>query len=373
MNTEWIKNKHGQRVYAVSHAKAVVRGDSTVDTDLKKIENHYTADGTTLSRNMEYAIIGEWADGNPDNENRVGYFVSLDAEDPTKIVKATKDSTVVGIISYAPAFAGNAHAEMYNEDKKLLPQYAYVSILGQIPVRHDETIDEVGVSVMPNKNGVAELSEFGYTVTQIVDENYALVLVELNSQALVEMNKALGKYVERVGDIALTDAPIYNTSDESFNKISGGSKGNNSASLTLYGKDNEVSGSFILEAGNDTSQSHLVGQSSGRLQWTGKDIVRSINNMNADENGNVNVIESEDNCVRFTDGTQICYVSTTASPDGVTFSFPKPFAATPSVTANMCQSTSMDNAITCNATTTSVTFNCSIECAIYCIAIGRWK
>ena len=309
MNTEWIKNKKGQRIYPVSHAKAVVRGESTVDTDLKKIENHYTTDGTTLGRNMEYAIIYEWADGNLENENRIGYFVSLDTEDPTKIVKATKDSTVVGIVSYAPAFAGNAHAEMYDEDKKLLPQYAYVSIIGQIPVRYDETVTEIGVSVMPNDEGVAELHEFGYTVTQIVDENFALVLVELNSQALVELNTTLSNYVKRVGDIVLTDAPVYNTSNESYNKISGGSKGNNSASLTLYGKDNEASGSFILEAGNDTSQSLLVGQSNGRLQWAGKDIVRSINGNRADENGNVELGLSMP-------VGSVLYLATAVVPDG---------------------------------------------------------
>ena len=39
INAEWIFNKAKQRIYAVSHAKAVVRGTSTVDSDLAKLEN----------------------------------------------------------------------------------------------------------------------------------------------------------------------------------------------------------------------------------------------------------------------------------------------------------------------------------------------
>lgn len=38
ISVEWIINKAKQKIYAVSHAKAVIRGDHTVDDDLTKIE-----------------------------------------------------------------------------------------------------------------------------------------------------------------------------------------------------------------------------------------------------------------------------------------------------------------------------------------------
>ena len=34
MKAEWILNKAKQKIYAISHAKAVVRNNSTVDADL---------------------------------------------------------------------------------------------------------------------------------------------------------------------------------------------------------------------------------------------------------------------------------------------------------------------------------------------------
>lgn len=40
---EWVLNKLKQRIYAVSHAKVVVRNKSTVDTDLTNLENRATS------------------------------------------------------------------------------------------------------------------------------------------------------------------------------------------------------------------------------------------------------------------------------------------------------------------------------------------
>lgn len=39
ISVEWIKNKLGKKIYAVSHAKAVIRNEnSTVDDDIAKLE-----------------------------------------------------------------------------------------------------------------------------------------------------------------------------------------------------------------------------------------------------------------------------------------------------------------------------------------------
>ena len=46
---EWLVNKAKKKVYTISHAKGVIRGNSTVDQDLTKLENDITSMDTTLT------------------------------------------------------------------------------------------------------------------------------------------------------------------------------------------------------------------------------------------------------------------------------------------------------------------------------------
>ena len=39
VGVEWIKNSEGKRIYTVSHSKAIIRGNKTVDQDLTALEN----------------------------------------------------------------------------------------------------------------------------------------------------------------------------------------------------------------------------------------------------------------------------------------------------------------------------------------------
>ena len=48
ISLEWLVNKSKNKVYAVTHAKGVVRGGSTVDKDLTNIENNITSMETSL-------------------------------------------------------------------------------------------------------------------------------------------------------------------------------------------------------------------------------------------------------------------------------------------------------------------------------------
>jgi len=56
----------------------------------------------------DYAEMFEWEDGNPDDEDRVGYSVSLVGE---KIKKAEEGETVIGIVSAVPAVCGDSPME----------------------------------------------------------------------------------------------------------------------------------------------------------------------------------------------------------------------------------------------------------------------
>lgn len=48
ISIDWILNKAKQKIYAVTHAKAVIRGNSTVDQDLTKIEGNIADMGKFL-------------------------------------------------------------------------------------------------------------------------------------------------------------------------------------------------------------------------------------------------------------------------------------------------------------------------------------
>ena len=92
--------------------------------------------GTFKTSGADYAEYFEWADGNPFNEDRRGYFVTLDGE---KIRKATADDDyILGIVSVNPSIAGDTQSEewqgRYLTDvfgEKLIEEKAIVNEKGE--------------------------------------------------------------------------------------------------------------------------------------------------------------------------------------------------------------------------------------------------
>lgn len=170
------------------------------------------ANTITASTTADYAEFFEWLDKNPNVEDRVGYFVTLDG-DKIKIAEAD-DDYILGIISGAPFVLGNGDCDVWNgmylrdefrrlkeepapkviqvknkETKKYenqivegeyegtryiinpdydasqeyksrfdRPEWAAVGMLGVLPVRHDGTAQVNGyVTVGPN--GIATACE----------------------------------------------------------------------------------------------------------------------------------------------------------------------------------------------------------------------
>ena len=56
----------------------------------------------------DYAEFAEWADGNPNNEDRRGYFVTYDESKPNMIRKANAGDYILGIVSGNPCIIGNS-------------------------------------------------------------------------------------------------------------------------------------------------------------------------------------------------------------------------------------------------------------------------
>lgn len=72
---------------------------------LVKTNGSVSADGAYSTPCADYAEFFEWADGNPESEDRAGYFVKLQGE---KIVKCDSFETPLGIVSAAPAIVGDS-------------------------------------------------------------------------------------------------------------------------------------------------------------------------------------------------------------------------------------------------------------------------
>lgn len=65
------------------------------------------ATNSTIATGADYAEYFEWADGNPNGEDRVGLFVTFDERDPEKIKTASPGDYILGIVSGHPNTIGN--------------------------------------------------------------------------------------------------------------------------------------------------------------------------------------------------------------------------------------------------------------------------
>lgn len=122
---------------------AHIVGNGTSNTSRS---NAYTLDwqgngtfaGTvSSSTGADYAEYFEWKDGNPNNEDRVGYIVTLDGD---KIVKANTGDDVLGICSGTAMVLGDS-AE-WNWSKRYLTDDFGRIIYEDYDVQHEEIKDE---------------------------------------------------------------------------------------------------------------------------------------------------------------------------------------------------------------------------------------
>ena len=157
----------------------------------------------------DYAEMFEWLDGNPYNEDRRGYFVTLEGEH-VRLANA-EDDYILGVVSAAPSVVGDAQGcgwqGMYLRDvrgsviyewadgqqqPKLNPQYdpsrsyvprtqrpewAAVGIVGKLIVRDDGSChpnDYCG----PNEQGIATAYARGYRVMKRLDAENVLICLK---------------------------------------------------------------------------------------------------------------------------------------------------------------------------------------------------
>ena len=217
-----------------SNADAFVIGNGTIVGNAINRSNAFRVkfDGSVYGRSAynssgaDYAEYFEWSDGNIDNEDRVGYFVTLDRD---KIRKAnSSDTYILGIISATPSVLSDSASEGWNEqyvrddfgriqyhyvgveheeldengekinvikneyhpiynpqfDSSLKytpredrPEWSPVGMMGKLLVRDDGTC-EVNGYCSPNDEGIATKSDEGYRVMKRVADNIIQVLVK---------------------------------------------------------------------------------------------------------------------------------------------------------------------------------------------------
>ena len=168
-----------------------------------------TVDGTVSSGNAVYAEVGEWIDGNPDGEDRIGYFVCVDNNTPgVTMRKATADDDVRGVTVAAPAFSGNCSSDKFDSDGNLLAKYSFVAVMGMASVIDNGTCTVNG-RCMPNANSTASPvdGDYGYQVIERIDDTHILIAVEpgtdtqYNFKNYIDDNKESKKLV--FGNVAV--------------------------------------------------------------------------------------------------------------------------------------------------------------------------
>lgn len=106
------------------------------------------AKGQYNSSGADYAeFIRPWADGNPDNEDRVGYFVTIK---DGYLHKAEADDYIVGITSGNPSVVGNSDEEYYwRWERDEFNRVVYEEVEA-----YTEKFDEDGTPVLEDGNPV---------------------------------------------------------------------------------------------------------------------------------------------------------------------------------------------------------------------------
>lgn len=163
------------------------------------------AGGAYKTIGADYAEYFEWLDGNVDNQDRIGLFVTLDGD---KIKLANKGDYILGVISANPSIVGNSAEldwhdkyktdvygrliydeshnlilnENYNDTFEYIPrgarkEYSKVGLLGQLVVQDDGTC-EVNGYCMASVNGVATKSDSGYRVIKRIDKTYIKIILK---------------------------------------------------------------------------------------------------------------------------------------------------------------------------------------------------
>ncbi len=181
---------------------------------------------TINATGADYAELWEWADGNPDEQDRAGYFATMDGN-KIRLSQDGDNLARVGVISGNPAIIGDNYADEwcgkylrdiygrylrervsypeiknengnviqqayeadelilnpnYNPNEAYIPreqrkEYDFLGTHGKLVVRDDGSCEANGFC-RPTNGGIATAAESGYHVMERIDENHIRVYVK---------------------------------------------------------------------------------------------------------------------------------------------------------------------------------------------------
>lgn len=164
-------------------------------------ESEIASANTVKSANPGYAEVFMWSDGNPDGEDRVGYFVGADLERSAAMVKkATSTSDIRGVSMAAPGFASNAPGGRFDENSSLLPQYCYVGLMGFAPVIDNGTCTVNGrCKSAADGTAIPDNSGGGFLVVERIDEKHVLLFLEQSADLISKLSQIITDRIEGIG------------------------------------------------------------------------------------------------------------------------------------------------------------------------------
>lgn len=195
-NTDFTKHRTN---YNNPHKVTAEQIGTYTKEEIDEFNKKLVSYSTVLSSNIDFSEVGEWGDGNPDKEDRLYYFVSVDNTDSgITMVKATSTSDIRGVTIANPAFAANASMDKFDEDHRLKYMYNYVAFAG-FAIVYDYGRCTINKRCMSDDNGTAIPSSntMGYQVIDRIDENKILILVEPNADMLYRIKNNID-YLEKL-------------------------------------------------------------------------------------------------------------------------------------------------------------------------------
>tara|TARA_R100000900_G_scaffold124555_3_gene98981 strand:- start:641 stop:3304 length:2664 start_codon:yes stop_codon:yes gene_type:complete len=114
----WLYGADADRAASTAYYHFVGRSNvaSAADNEyLLRGDGNAFCDGSWTGGGADYAEYFEWKDGNSDSEDRRGYSVVLDGNMIRKATSDDEKSSILGIVSAAPAVIGDGDTEQYKQ------------------------------------------------------------------------------------------------------------------------------------------------------------------------------------------------------------------------------------------------------------------
>lgn len=148
--------------------------------------------GAYNTSGADYAEYFEWLDQNPDNEDRVGKFVTLDGE---KIrIANSKDAYILGVVSGSPSIIGNSYNDQWQgmHVKDDFGRVIYEDV--EIPTKYETIHHEAEYKSVEDK-------DTGETKQELVKEAYdeKILLEEAHTERCPKLNPDYNPEQEFIG------------------------------------------------------------------------------------------------------------------------------------------------------------------------------